>query len=138
MIEPIRTTSGLETPPIVAASAGFSDIDASSLPNMPVLPTLAVRNRRSLAISDPADLGDDLEAYVAELVASGRFGSKDDVLREGVRLIQQREGMISALRLKYLQGIAMAERGDPGGAADILAELRSGIAAMKLGRETEN
>lgn len=34
-----------------------------------------------------ADLGKQLEGYVQQLVASGRYGSKSEVLREGVRLI---------------------------------------------------
>lgn len=37
-----------------------------------------------------AELGQQLEAYVAKLVESGRYGSKSEVLREGVRLIQDR------------------------------------------------
>ncbi|VVE24603.1 addiction module antitoxin [Pandoraea terrae] len=35
-----------------------------------------------------ADLGQQLETYVTKLVESGRYGSKSEVLREGVRLIQ--------------------------------------------------
>jgi antitoxin ParD1/3/4 len=38
-----------------------------------------------------ADLGVQLEAFIARLVATGRYGSKSEVLREGVRLIQDRE-----------------------------------------------
>lgn len=34
-----------------------------------------------------ADLGQQLEAFVASLVTSGRYNSKTEVLREGVRLI---------------------------------------------------
>ena len=38
-----------------------------------------------------AELGSRLEQYVTELVAQGRYGSKSEVLREGVRLVQDRE-----------------------------------------------
>jgi antitoxin ParD1/3/4 len=38
-----------------------------------------------------ADLGSNLESYVTSLVTSGRYHSKSEVLREGVRLVQERE-----------------------------------------------
>jgi putative addiction module CopG family antidote len=37
------------------------------------------------------ELGEELEAFVDKLVASGRYSSKSEVLREGVRIIQGRE-----------------------------------------------
>jgi len=43
------------------------------------------------------DLGPKLEAVVDELVASGRYNSKSEVLREGVRLVQEREKRLAAL-----------------------------------------
>jgi antitoxin ParD1/3/4 len=39
-----------------------------------------------------ADLGPQLEGYVADLVKSGRYQSRSDVLREGVRLVEERKG----------------------------------------------
>lgn len=51
-----------------------------------------------MAIS--AELGETLEQAVTELVQTGRYGSKSEVLREGVRLVQEREA-----RLKHLQGL---------------------------------
>jgi putative addiction module CopG family antidote len=35
-----------------------------------------------------ADLGQQLESYFTQLVESGRYGSKSEVFREGVRFIQ--------------------------------------------------
>ena len=46
-----------------------------------------------MAIS--ADLGDALETFVAKLVATGRYNSKSEVLREGVRLVQEREARLA-------------------------------------------
>ena len=43
------------------------------------------------------DLGPQLEAFVASLVEQGRFGSTDEVLREAVRLVQERETRMAAL-----------------------------------------
>ncbi|TDN70149.1 type II toxin-antitoxin system ParD family antitoxin [Paraburkholderia sp. BL10I2N1] len=44
-----------------------------------------------------ADLGRQLEGYIAKLVESGRYGSESEVLREGVKLIQDREMQLAAL-----------------------------------------
>jgi putative addiction module CopG family antidote len=43
-----------------------------------------------------ADLGKALEEFVADQVKNGRYGSKSEVLREGVRLIQDREARLAA------------------------------------------
>ena len=48
-----------------------------------------------MAIS--ADLGEKLEAVVNDLVANGRYNSKSEVLREGVRLVQEREAALARL-----------------------------------------
>jgi antitoxin ParD1/3/4 len=58
-----------------------------------------------------ADLGSQLEAFVAQLVASGRYNSKSEVLREGVRLIQEREARLSALDAAIARGLADADAG---------------------------
>ena len=44
-----------------------------------------------------ADLGQQLESFVTSLVPTGRYNSKSEVLREGVRLIQDRETRLAAL-----------------------------------------
>ena len=48
-----------------------------------------------MAIS--VDLGPQLESTVNELIAKGRYGSKSEVLREGVRLVQEREAKLAML-----------------------------------------
>lgn len=58
-----------------------------------------------------ADLGNQLEAFVTNLVASGRYNSKSEVLREGVRLIQEREARLAALDASIARGIADADAG---------------------------
>jgi len=58
-----------------------------------------------------ADLGAQLESFVAKLVESGRYNSKSEVLREGVRLIQEREARLSALDASLARGLADAEAG---------------------------
>ena len=62
-----------------------------------------------MAIS--ADLGAHLEGYVNELVTKGRYNSKSEVLREGVRLVQERESKLAALDAALTRGIADADAG---------------------------
>jgi antitoxin ParD1/3/4 len=62
-----------------------------------------------MAIS--ADLGTSLEKFVTKLVATGRYGSKSEVLREGVRLIQERETRLAALDASIARGLADADAG---------------------------
>ena len=52
-----------------------------------------------------ADLGETLESVMNELVASGRYHSKSEVLREGVRLVQEREARLAALPPSVDQGL---------------------------------
>jgi antitoxin ParD1/3/4 len=58
-----------------------------------------------------ADLGETLEKFVTNLVASGRYNSKSEVLREGVRLIQEREARLAALDASIARGLADADAG---------------------------
>jgi antitoxin ParD1/3/4 len=57
------------------------------------------------------DLGKPLEKFVTGLVKSGRYNSKSEVLREGVRLIQERETRLSALDAALERGLADAKAG---------------------------
>ena len=58
-----------------------------------------------------ADLGKQLENYVQQLVESGRYGSKSEVLREGVRLVQDRESRLAALDASIMRGLIDVEAG---------------------------
>lgn len=60
-----------------------------------------------MAIS--AELGETLERAVAELVETGRYNSKSEVLREGVRLVQEREARFRELDASVRQAIAEGE-----------------------------
>jgi len=57
------------------------------------------------------DLGNKLESVVAKLVATGRYNSKSEVLREGVRLVQEREARLAKLNAALARGLADAEAG---------------------------
>ncbi len=53
-----------------------------------------------------ADLGRQLEAFVAKMVESGRYNSKSEVLREGVRLVHDRETRLAALDASLARGLS--------------------------------
>lgn len=74
-----------------------------------------------------ADLGKPIEDYLEELVKSGRYRSRSEVLREGVRLVQEREAKIAGIRMKIDEGIAAVDRGDSRPAEDVFAEPRAHI-----------
>lgn len=56
-----------------------------------------------------ADLGPRLESYVTSLVTSGRYNSRSEVLREGVRLVEEREKRLAALDAAIARGLADAD-----------------------------
>lgn len=57
------------------------------------------------------DLGPQLESAVNDLVERGRYGSKSEVLREGVRLVEEREARLAALHAAIDAGLADADAG---------------------------
>jgi antitoxin ParD1/3/4 len=70
-----------------------------------------------------ADLGNQLESYIATLVATGRYNSKSEVLREGVRMIQDREVRLAALDASIARGLTDADGGRTVDAADAFDRL---------------
>lgn len=77
-----------------------------------------------------ADLGQQLEEFVGRLVATGRYGSKSEVLREGVRLIQDREARLAALDASVARGLADADAGRTHPADEVFKRLQAKYAAM--------
>ena len=82
-----------------------------------------------MAIS--VDLGPQLEDFVTELLTTGRYGSKSEVLREGVRLVQEREARLAVLDAAIQRGLAEVERGEGKPAEEVFARLRKKYEAMK-------
>ncbi len=67
----------------------------------------------------------DVDVAIERLVASGRFSSKSDVIREGVRLIEEREKRLAALDAAIERGIADADAGRVSPAKEVFAELKA-------------
>ena len=69
------------------------------------------------------DLG-NLEAVVDRLVESGRYMSKNEVLREGVRLLDEQEKRLASLDEALARGIADVEAGRVRPIQDVFLELK--------------
>jgi len=78
-----------------------------------------------------ADLGRQLESFVSDLVDAGRYGSPSEVLREGVRLIQDREARRAALDASLERGLADADGGQVTPAEDVFDRLEAKYRAME-------
>jgi antitoxin ParD1/3/4 len=82
-----------------------------------------------LPMAMSADLGKTLEKFVTELVATGRYHSKSEVLREGVRLIQERETRLAALDASIARGVADADAGRIKSTSEVFDRLESKLKA---------
>jgi antitoxin ParD1/3/4 len=77
-----------------------------------------------------ADLGPKLEEFVTALVATGRYNSKSEVLREGVRLIQDREARLAALDAAIVRGLDDVDAGRSKPASEVFDRLEAKYRAM--------
>lgn len=66
-----------------------------------------------------------LEKVVSDLVSDGRYGSKSEVLRTGVRLVQEREAALAALLAKLDEGIADIDAGRVSSLAEVRDRLKT-------------
>lgn len=62
-------------------------------------------------MASSVDLGSQLESFVGQLVKTGRYNSRSEILREGVRLIHERETRLAALDASIMRGVADADAG---------------------------
>ena len=81
-----------------------------------------------MAIS--ADLGTTLETYVETLVEKGRYGSKSEVIREGIRLVQERESRLAALDAALELGLADVREGRTYPIEEVFDRLEAKYSAM--------
>ena len=76
-------------------------------------------------ISLPAEL----EAFIAERIASGHYRSPDDVIGEALRLLradeEEQQIRLAALRADINEGIASLERGEAIPGDEAFARLRA-------------
>ena len=76
-------------------------------------------------MASSANLGEKLENYVSDLVKTGRYNSRSEVLREGVRLVEEREKRLVALDAAIARGLADADAGRTYPIEEVEARLTS-------------
>ena len=69
-------------------------------------------------------IGDRWQDFVDQIVKDGRYGSASEVVREGLRLVEEREAKLVALRTTLNASIAVG-----GNVSD--AEMDAALAAKK-------
>ena len=72
-------------------------------------------------------LGERWEAFVSDIVKRGRYGSASEVVREGLRLVEEREAKLRSLRAMFDDSI---EKGGEASEADIDAALETKAAEL--------
>lgn len=55
---------------------------------------------------------EEYEAFLRDLVASGRFRTADEAVGEGLRMLQRQEQRLAALRADLQEGIDALDAGD--------------------------
>jgi antitoxin ParD1/3/4 len=81
-------------------------------------------------MASSVNLGEKLEAAVDRLVSAGRYNSRSEVLREGVRLIDERETKLAAFNAAIQVGIDAADAGDVHDIDEVFDRLEAKYAAM--------
>jgi antitoxin ParD1/3/4 len=73
-------------------------------------------------------VGDRWENYIEELLRDGRYGSASEVVREGLRLVEEREQKLAALRETIEASIA---RGGSRTGDEVMATVRESLKRWK-------
>ncbi|MDZ4362627.1 type II toxin-antitoxin system ParD family antitoxin [Brevundimonas sp.] len=81
-------------------------------------------------MASSVDLGNQLEGFVSRLVKTGRYNSRSEVMREGVRLIHERETRLAALDISIHRGVADADAGRVHDLDTVMDALDSKYAAL--------
>ena len=69
-------------------------------------------------------LGDHLHGFVEQKIEEGRFGNVSEVVRAGLRLLEERETKLEALRVAIREGLESGPA-QPFDVEELLTELES-------------
>jgi antitoxin ParD1/3/4 len=75
-------------------------------------------------------LGQRWEEFVSQAVEDGRYGSASEVVREGLRLVEEREAKLASLRQTINAAI---DRGGSHSQEDVTVAVRARLAGLKSG-----
>jgi len=76
-------------------------------------------------MASSADLGSQLEAFVSQLIKTGRYNSRSEILREGVRIIHEREARLAVLDAAIARGLEDADAGRVHDIDDVARRLQA-------------
>lgn len=82
-------------------------------------------------MASSVNLGEQLEAFITDAVKNGRYGSRSEVLREGVRLVQEREARWARFDAEIQKAIDSSERGESIPLEQAFDELDDYIRSLK-------
>jgi antitoxin ParD1/3/4 len=74
------------------------------------------------------NLGGHLDGVIDVLVKTGRYGSRSEVLRAGVRLVHERESRLESFEAALAQGLADSDAGRVRDVDDVFDELEAEFA----------
>lgn len=83
-------------------------------------------------MASSVNLGNHLDGVIETLVKTGRYGSRSEVLRAGVRLVHERESRLEAFEAALAEGIADSEAGRARDMDEVFDELEA-----ELGSESQ-
>jgi len=89
-------------------------------------------------MASSVNLGEQLEAFITDAVKNGRYGSRSEVLREGVRLVQEREAELERFRAEVQKGIDDADAGRVVDADDAFDQLDAYIRGLRPEGESKD
>ena len=59
---------------------------------------------RTMSKNTSVSLGDHFAGFIEKQIASGRYGTASDVVRAGLRLLEQKETRLAALQAALVEG----------------------------------
>jgi antitoxin ParD1/3/4 len=81
-------------------------------------------------------LGKHFETFLQTQLASGRYNNASEVVRDALRLMEERERRLAALDAALARGIADADAGRVTSAEEVLDRLEAKYTRMAAERET--
>ncbi|MDP4595285.1 MAG: type II toxin-antitoxin system ParD family antitoxin [Beijerinckiaceae bacterium] len=78
-------------------------------------------------MTSSVSLGPELEKTIDRLIKDGRYASKSEIIREGIRLVEEREKKLALLDAAIARGLADADAGRTMPLEEAFARLRADL-----------